>query len=194
MVLCLPVADGSGGGTIKSKKEKATKSAGAAWQTRLSVRPLAILPFIPPLCANLYIQQLLLSHTLTALLSTPLLTILTILLGAPITSHLPHTFLLSLHIALLTTPPLFYTRGVDGNAWRQILSVTAPWDETLGAVVGAVVGAWLGAIPIPLDWDRVWQRWPVTPLVGAVGGWAVGRVVVIGESVLGGAGGRAGVS
>lgn len=72
--------------------------------------------------------------------------------------------------------------------------MTAPWDETLGAVVGAVVGAWLGAIPIPLDWDRVWQRWPVTPLVGAVGGWAVGRVVVIGESVLGGAGGRAGVS
>jgi len=137
-------------------------------------------------------QQLLLSHTLTALLSAPLLTLLTILLGAPLTSHLPHTFLLSLHIALLTTPPLFYTRGVDGNAWRQILSVTAPWDETLGAAVGACVGAWLGAIPIPLDWDRVWQRWPVTPLVGAVGGWAAGRLVVGGAIVLGW--GRGGVS
>lgn len=56
------------------------------------------------------------------------------------------------------------------------------------AAVGAVVGAWLGAIPIPLDWDRVWQRWPVTPLVGAVGGWAVGRLVVRGGSLLGWAG------
>jgi phosphatidylinositol glycan class F len=33
---------------------------------------------------------------------------------------------------------------------------------------GAVLGAWLGALPIPLDWDRHWQTWPITPAVGAV--------------------------
>jgi len=126
---------------------------------------------------------LVLSHLLTLLATTPTLTILTILLGAPLTSHLPHTFLFSLHLAILTTPPLFYTHGVSGAAWRQMISVSAPFDEVLGAAVGGVVGAWLGAVPIPLDWDREWQRWPVTVLVGGVGGWAVGRTV--GGSMLG---------
>jgi hypothetical protein len=32
-------------------------------------------------------------------------------------------------------------------------------------------------VPIALDWDREWQAWPCTILVGVVGGWAVGRVV-----------------
>jgi phosphatidylinositol glycan class F len=40
--------------------------------------------------------------------------------------------------------------------------------------LGAVLGAWLGAVPIPLDWDRDWQRWPVTILVGLYVGHCVG--------------------
>lgn len=35
----------------------------------------------------------------------------------------------------------------------------------------------MGAVPIPLDWDREWQAWPVTIVVGAVMGWATGKVV-----------------
>lgn len=46
----------------------------------------------------------------------------------------------------------------------------------------AVLGAWLGAIPIPLDWDRDWQAWPVTVLAGAWMGYVVG--VVLGGTVL----------
>jgi len=42
--------------------------------------------------------------------------------------------------------------------------------------LGACVGAWLGAIPIPLDWDRNWQRWPVTVVVGMYAGVAIGKV------------------
>lgn len=33
------------------------------------------------------------------------------------------------------------------------------------ALVG-FLGAWLGAIPIPLDWDRPWQAWPLTCVLG----------------------------
>ena len=43
-----------------------------------------------------------------------------------------------------------------------------------------VFGAWVGAFPIPLDWDRDWQRWPVTVVVGALGGHTVGLVLVVG--------------
>ena len=38
------------------------------------------------------------------------------------------------------------------------------------------VGAWLGAVPIPLDWDRDWQAWPVTIVTGAYLGWWVFRL------------------
>lgn len=43
--------------------------------------------------------------------------------------------------------------------------------------LGTCFGAWVGAVPIPLDWDREWQRWPVTVLVGVVGGAVVGKVL-----------------
>lgn len=39
----------------------------------------------------------------------------------------------------------------------------------------------MGAVPIPLDWDREWQRWPVTVVVGmylgAVAGQLLGALV-----------------
>lgn len=41
-----------------------------------------------------------------------------------------------------------------------------------------MVGGWLGAIPIALDWDRDWQAWPVTVLVGCYGGWVAGKTLL----------------
>lgn len=32
-------------------------------------------------------------------------------------------------------------------------------------------------VPIPLDWDRDWQKWPVTIVTGAYAGWFVFRFV-----------------
>lgn len=63
--------------------------------------------------------------------------------------------------------------------------------------IGTIVGAWTGAFPIPLDWDRPWQvrpecplfhlrradalrtpqKWPVTPIVGALAGHALGSII-----------------
>uniref|UniRef100_A0AAZ3QME0 Phosphatidylinositol-glycan biosynthesis class F protein n=1 Tax=Oncorhynchus tshawytscha TaxID=74940 RepID=A0AAZ3QME0_ONCTS len=52
------------------------------------------------------------------------------------------------------------------------------WDTSLQMVVGcSVVGAWLGAFPIPLDWDRPWQVWPVSCSLGGVIGYLTGLVV-----------------
>jgi GPI ethanolamine phosphate transferase 2/3 subunit F len=52
----------------------------------------------------------------------------------------------------------------------------APLDEPYGGLVGAVLGAWLGAVPIPLDWDREWQKWPVTILCGIWLGYILGKI------------------
>lgn len=55
-----------------------------------------------------------------------------------------------------------------------IAGAYAPLDEVFGGALGAVLGAWLGAVPIPLDWDREWQKWPVTIVVGLYMGYVLG--------------------
>ncbi|KAI1081259.1 GPI biosynthesis protein family Pig-F-domain-containing protein [Whalleya microplaca] len=100
-----------------------------------------------------------------------------VLFGAPFLTHIPQTFLCSLHLSLLGLFPLFYTRGVSNKDWLEILGARAPFDEAFGGLVGACVGAWLGAIPIPLDWDREWQKWPVTILCGIYAGYMAGKLI-----------------
>ncbi|CAF9903102.1 MAG: Glycosylphosphatidylinositol (GPI) anchor assembly protein [Heterodermia speciosa] len=94
----------------------------------------------------------LLSLTLTLSLSPPLLFTILILFGAPLTTHLPHTFLLATHVSLLAVLPLFYVHGVNARMWREISSAALPGDEVWGGTVGTMLGAWGGAVPIPLDW------------------------------------------
>ncbi|MCJ1374409.1 Glycosylphosphatidylinositol (GPI) anchor assembly protein [Loxospora ochrophaea] len=122
------------------------------------------------------LTQTLLPLLPTTLLSTPLLFTLLILFGAPLTTHTTRTLLLAAHMALLAVYPLFYAYGVDGATWREIAAGQLAFDEVWGGTVGTVVGAWLGAVPVPLDWDREWQKWPVTIVTGAYAGYVVGRV------------------
>jgi phosphatidylinositol glycan class F len=112
-----------------------------------------------------------------SLLVAPGLHALLVLFGAPLLALAPHTALLAAHASLLAVFPLLYSRGVDGRQWRAVAAFAAPMDEVFGGLVGAAAGAWLGAIPIPLDWDRDWQRWPVTVLVGMSVGYVVGKAV-----------------
>ncbi|RKF57643.1 Glycosylphosphatidylinositol anchor biosynthesis protein 11 [Erysiphe neolycopersici] len=110
-------------------------------------------------------------------IAVPVLTAIQILLGAPFTSHLPLTILSSTHLSLLSLFPLIYVHGTDSEKWKQILSVYCPLDEVYGASIGAFIGGWLGAIPIPLDWDREWQKWPITIVTGIYLGYTIGKFV-----------------
>ncbi|KAI9734656.1 MAG: Glycosylphosphatidylinositol (GPI) anchor assembly protein [Cirrosporium novae-zelandiae] len=119
-----------------------------------------------------------LSHFLSVLLTPFLLALLT-LFGAPLTpsSAFQSTYLLSLHLSILSLPPLLYSHVLSTSTVREIFAAMLPFDEIWGGCVGVVVGAWFGAVPIPLDWDRDWQRWPVTIVVGSLIGWGVGRAL-----------------
>ena len=44
---------------------------------------------------------------------------------------------------------------------------------------GACAGAWAGAAPIPLDWNRAWQRWPVSIVRGLAFGHVLGITVAM---------------
>ncbi|KAK7908189.1 glycosylphosphatidylinositol anchor biosynthesis protein [Apiospora marii] len=100
-----------------------------------------------------------------------------VLFGAPLLTHIPQTTLCSLHLSLLGLFPLFYTHGISTSDWLEILGARAPFDEAFGGLVGGCVGAWAGAVPIPLDWDREWQKWPITILCGVYGGYVVGKFI-----------------
>ncbi|KAI9858464.1 MAG: Glycosylphosphatidylinositol (GPI) anchor assembly protein [Vezdaea acicularis] len=117
-----------------------------------------------------------LSLILSLVLGPPVLTAIMILFGAPLTTHIYHTLLAATHVSLLATYPLFYVFGVDGGKWRRIAGAALPLDEVFGATLGTFIGCWLGAVPIPLDWDRDWQAWPVTIITGGYLGYVVGKL------------------
>jgi GPI biosynthesis protein family Pig-F len=127
-------------------------------------------------------QPTVIALTLTMLLPPIPLTVLAHALGAPLypAALILNTVALCLHISLLSCLPLFYTHGVSGPAWRDVVAAWLPFDEAgvWGGSVGCFVGGWLGAIPIALDWDREWQAWPITVLVGCYGGWAAGKTLL----------------
>lgn len=60
--------------------------------------------------------------------------------------------------------------------WQINVRLDLPVDEVIGAAFGTFAGAWIGAVPIPLDWDREWQKWPVTIVTGAYTGWSIGKL------------------
>ncbi|OCT48055.1 putative GPI-anchor biosynthesis protein (Pig-F) [Cladophialophora carrionii] len=130
------------------------------------------------------ITPTLFSLILTLTLPPLPLTLIALVLGAPLypTSSIPLTLLLGLHVSVLAFLPLFYTHGVSSSAWRDVSAAWLPFDAAgvWGGSVGAFLGGWVGAIPMALDWDREWQKWPCTVVWGVVLGQAVGRVLTSG--------------
>ncbi|GME69494.1 unnamed protein product [[Candida] boidinii] len=111
------------------------------------------------------------------------------LFGAPIGSFRAESFLLCCHISLLSFYPLLMVyKIVDPGRSSNLMSIGKMWFKMLTFQVGRDVykhqvylmaistflGAWIGVTPMPLDWDRDWQDWPITLLVGAYGGAFIG--------------------
>jgi len=108
----------------------------------------------------------------------------TVCFGAPLLSSWYETGTFCLLIILLTAYP---TLLILGPSTTSLLSVytkkpSSPLHSTLFLYwIFTGVGAWLGATPIPLDWDRPWQVWPISCCLGAVAGHVVGSVVAAGS-------------
>nr|XP_042906899.1 glycosylphosphatidylinositol anchor biosynthesis protein 11 isoform X1 [Parasteatoda tepidariorum] len=57
-------------------------------------------------------------------------------------------------ISILLGAPIYKFDNMMENHLQSIL-------------IWTIMGAWVGAFPIPLDWDRPWQKWPITCCIGA---------------------------
>ena len=147
--------------------------------------PVGVLGYVIPIsliCSCLpYLSASLVRTCWYLGLSIPIVYALVVLMGAPITTHIPETVLLSILLSILAFFPTLHKIQFTSSGW---LDITAPFRNTkpkktralYGQLYGTLVGAYLGAIPIPLDWDRPWQKWPVTIVIGAVMGTALGEM------------------
>ncbi|XP_028809880.1 phosphatidylinositol-glycan biosynthesis class F protein-like [Denticeps clupeoides] len=103
-----------------------------------------------------------------------------VLYGAPLLESTLETFSLSVLLSTLTTLRCLCVLGPNVQAWIRVFSrdgAMSVWDTSLQITAGcSVVGAWLGAFPIPLDWDRPWQVWPISCTLGATVGFLTGLV------------------
>ncbi|EDK46297.1 hypothetical protein LELG_04478 [Lodderomyces elongisporus NRRL YB-4239] len=105
-----------------------------------------------------------------------------VILGAPVFGYTFKTFLLSLHLSQLVFGPLTVLYSLDFEKFKKLFEYediyyTIFSHPILSQVLLTLGGCWLGVIPIPLDWDRPWQQWPITLLGGSYVGGVVGGLV-----------------
>ncbi|XP_078448457.1 phosphatidylinositol-glycan biosynthesis class F-like protein [Wolffia australiana] len=102
-----------------------------------------------------------------------------IILGAPFwIQYLKRTVCWSLLMSVLTFVPAVCVFGFSKKDWMRILALSklvGPLDYMVSLPAhGAIIGAWFGAWPMPLDWERPWQEWPVCVTYGALLGYTAG--------------------
>lgn len=102
-----------------------------------------------------------------------------IVLGAPVRiEYLAKTIHWSLLMSLFTFVPAASVFGASWKDWQRLFALSKPVggvDYMISLPAhGAVIGAWLGAWPMPLDWERPWQEWPICVTYGAIAGYMIG--------------------
>ncbi|MBW0487664.1 hypothetical protein O181_027379 [Austropuccinia psidii MF-1] len=137
--------------------------------------------------ALLELALLLQETVLITFLATFAIHVLMVLLGAGLVRDGGKTFLLATMLSILAIfPPAFvigWNQSREKQTWIRLFSSLQPKNELELALLcpafGACLGCWLGAFPIPLDWDRPWQTWPITCVVGTSIGHACGTITAM---------------
>ncbi|XP_063774454.1 phosphatidylinositol-glycan biosynthesis class F protein [Pseudophryne corroboree] len=104
-----------------------------------------------------------------------------VLYGAPLIESFAETFLFAVLLSSFTTSRCLCILGPNFHAWVRVFSkdgAMSVWDHSLRiTTICSIIGAWLGAFPIPLDWDRPWQVWPISCSLGATLGYLAGLLL-----------------
>lgn len=127
---------------------------------------------------------LVVSSTLVSIAVANVMFIAFILFGAPLNGFLKETYLLACHLSIIVFAPLLTLYRLDFQSLRNIFTNEHFYriifnDQVLCASSAAIIGAWIGVVPIPLDWDRPWQQWPITILSGGYIGAFVGSIFAL---------------
>ncbi|KFQ18722.1 PREDICTED: phosphatidylinositol-glycan biosynthesis class F protein [Merops nubicus] len=104
-----------------------------------------------------------------------------VLYGAPLIESVAETFLFAVLLSTFTTLQCLCMLGPNIQAWLRVFSKNGAmsiWESSLQiTTICSILGAWFGAFPIPLDWDRPWQVWPISCSLGATFGYMAGLII-----------------
>ncbi|PFX30720.1 phosphatidylinositol-glycan biosynthesis class F protein-like [Stylophora pistillata] len=107
--------------------------------------------------------------------------VIAILFGASVTEQTEETFCWALLMSHLVILPACSLLGAHLELFSRIFfsswSDGTPESYFQCSIIFTLLGAWLGAFPIPLDWDRPWQVWPIPCVIGALIGYIVGLAI-----------------
>ncbi|XP_034938491.1 phosphatidylinositol-glycan biosynthesis class F protein [Chelonus insularis] len=106
-----------------------------------------------------------------------------VLFGAPLSTHHEETTMLTIVLSTLTFIPPCLHLGVE-TALAVLTGAQSANGNIIVEAMGrninyTLLGTWLGAIVIPLDWDRPWQIWPIPCGIGALVGYMVAHYVTL---------------
>lgn len=115
------------------------------------------------------------------ILTVPVFVVL-VLFGAPIATDVTQTLLLAAHLSLVIISPLLVAIKFDFDLLAGVVKIDKIYrliftNPVLASTFVAILGTWVGVLPIPLDWDRPWQQWPLTLLVGGYAGAVAGGLL-----------------
>ncbi|XP_044011129.1 phosphatidylinositol-glycan biosynthesis class F protein [Aphidius gifuensis] len=107
--------------------------------------------------------------------------IIIVLFGAPLSSHREETTMLSITLTTLTFIAPCLHLGVD-TTLGLLSKLNAKNDNIIVDAIClniklTLLGCWLGAIVIPLDWDRPWQEWPISCIIGSFFGYMIAHFI-----------------
>lgn len=113
------------------------------------------------------------------ILMTVLYFVTATLFGASLITKYEETLMLSLELALFTVFASCLHVGVDTT--KSLLFGADPKDDVSKmiqfSIQCTIFGAWIGAVVIPLDWNRPWQQWPIPCWLGALAGYVLAHVL-----------------
>ncbi|CAO3665349.1 unnamed protein product [Rhizopus stolonifer] len=114
--------------------------------------------------------------TISSVTATGVLYLLAVLFGAPLIEKVPNTFLFAAYLSILTIMPCF--QSLENPVWIKVFVHHSPTATSeiyaYAQAVCALAGAWIGAIVLPLDWERDWQAWPISCIISTYVGHSVG--------------------
>lgn len=117
-----------------------------------------------------------------SLLLTPAAFVVLVLFGAPLYGNIAETYVLGIHLSMMIIQPLLVIFKLDFDLIYSVAKSPSLFkliytNPILCSAFLGVLGTWFGVIPIPLDWDRPWQQWPITLLTGGYAGCLLGSLI-----------------
>ncbi|KAI9485113.1 GPI biosynthesis protein Pig-F [Zychaea mexicana] len=110
-----------------------------------------------------------------------------VLFGASLVEKFNHTLAFAAYLAVLALIPSFTALSPAGTSvWTKCYLQHSPTTGSeiyaYSQTICALSGAWIGAIVLPLDWERDWQAWPISCVISTYLGHAVGVATAFGWS------------